>query len=82
MYVSFYSFVSATLRGEIKLCVFALQDWIIKTALSDTDVSLEWIHSSRLTLIMQMTSFIVLLDSSHEGIKLGLHMNVDKCKIG
>ena len=30
LYVSFYSFVSATLRGEIKLCVceiFSVKEW-------------------------------------------------------
>jgi len=73
--------------------LFALiMDWIMKTALSDLDVGLEWIHGSRLC-DLDYADDIVLLDSSHERMqkmttaveqrrgKLGLHMNVDKCKI-
>jgi len=69
--------------------LFALvMDWIIKTALSDVDVSLEWIHGSRLC-DLDYADDIVLLDSSHErmqkmtaavediGRKLGLHKTVN-----
>ena len=64
----------------------------LKTALSDLDVGLEWIHGSR-SCDFDYADDIVLLDSSHEtmqkmttavgnrGRKLGLHMKVDKCKI-
>ena len=67
-------------------------DWIMKTALSDIDVGLEWIHGSRLC-DLDYADDIVFLDSSNErmqkmtigvensGRKLGLHTNVDKCKI-
>jgi len=67
-------------------------NWIMKTALYDLYVGQEWIHGSQL-LDLDYADDIVLLDSSHgrmqktttavedRGRKLGLHMNVDKCKI-
>ena len=73
--------------------LFALvMDWIIKTALSDVDVSLEWIHGSRLC-DLDYADDIVLLNSSHEriqkmttavedrGRKLGWHMNLTSVRV-
>jgi len=40
-------------------------NWIMKTALSDLDVGIEWIHGNRLC-DLDYADDIVLLDSSHE----------------
>jgi len=88
-----HSYEQSKTRCILSSLLFVLvMDWIMKTALSDIDVGLEWIHGSRLC-DLDYADDIVFLDSSNErmqkmtigvensGRKMGLHTNVDKCKI-
>jgi len=72
--------------------LFALAiDWVMRTALTDLDVILQWTDGSRLS-DLDYADDIVLLETSRdrmqqltetvetEGKKIGLQLNVKKCK--